>query len=210
MSDVIEKLTPEQEAQIDVYLKKWLDVGYKVEAMDVQKAKDAVDFIYTKLLNLPTPPIHIVHSPLEGQILCNKLARNVDARALKPGETLEYYEMARSNWWMSSYAFYDYVLHVLFPEKDSEFPLFNEFLEHSHHLHFLWTFDEAAIICNFPEEINIDPVDRKMHDPLKPAVKYRDGYSVYAYKGESFDREEWLKVTAKYQSPLGQTIFQKI
>lgn len=210
MSEVIDKLTPEQEAQIEVYLNKWLSLGYKTEAMDVEKAKAAVDFIYTKLLNLPTPPIHIVQSPLEGQILCNKLARNVDARNLQPGETLEYYEMARSNWWMSSYAFYDYVLHVLFPEKSDEFPLFNEFLEHSHHLHFLWTFDEAAIICDFPSVINVEPVEGKLTATQTSSVVYRDGYEIFCYEGESMPKEEWMKVCAKFHSPLGQTIFQKI
>ncbi len=45
---IIEKLTPEQEAMLPVYEKKWLEIGLSTERANKEKAEDAIKKIYTK------------------------------------------------------------------------------------------------------------------------------------------------------------------
>ena len=203
---MIDKLTPQQEAQIQVYLKKWLDIGYRVDSIDKTKAVDAVHFFYEKILKISTPEIHFVSSPKQAQLLCNKLVHGINENSEKK---VEYFNIARSNWWMSYYAFYDYVLHVLFPEKVNEFQQFTEFLEHSKNFHMLWTFDKFTIVCDFPCAINLDE-EHKLHSNFTGALIYRDEYQLYSVNGETMKKDVWLDKTKQYHSSLGKEVFKKL
>jgi hypothetical protein len=50
----IEKLTPEQEALIPIYLEKWQKIALSTEAIDRQKASDAIKSAYN-LINISEP-----------------------------------------------------------------------------------------------------------------------------------------------------------
>jgi hypothetical protein len=203
---MINSITPEQESQVEVYLKKWLDVGYRTTTTDPVLAEAAVKFLYEQILDLKTPEIHYVKSPMEAQLLCNKLVNGI-----LPGgsEPLEYFEVARGNWWLSYYSFNDYLLNVIFPEKIGEFTKFTEFLEHSKNFHLLWTFDTFAVVCDFPSAINIDE-ESKLHSNFTGALVYRDGYSIYSQNGNVMDKKDWLEITKKYHSSLATEVFKKV
>ena len=203
---MINSITPEQEAQVDVYLKKWLDVGYRTATTEPDKATKSVEFLYEQILDLKTPEIHFVKSPMEAQLLCNKLVNGIDAGSTEP---LEYFEVARGNWWLSYYSFNDYLLNVIFPEKVAEFEKFTAFLEHSKHFHLLWTFDTFAVVCDFPSAINIDE-ESKLHSNFTGSLVYRDNYQIYAQNGTVMDKKEWNEVTKKYHSSLASEIFKKV
>lgn len=203
---MINSITPAQEAQVDVYLKKWLDVGYRTETTDESKATDSVKFLYEEILDLKTPPIHFVKSPMEAQLLCNKLVNGIEPGSKEP---LEYFEVARGNWWLSYYSFNDYLLNVIFPEKIGEFTKFTAFLEHSKHFHLLWTFDTFAVVCDFPSAINIDE-ESKLHSNFTGSLVYRDDYQIYAQNGTVMEKKDWVEVTKKYHSSLATEIFKKV
>jgi hypothetical protein len=62
---MIKELTENQKKQLPLYLKKWLDVGYRTEAIDREKAKESVNFIYTDILNIDKPKYYIfLDSPM--------------------------------------------------------------------------------------------------------------------------------------------------
>lgn len=203
---MIEQITPEQEAQVDVYLKKWLDIGYRTKTTDENKAKESVEFLYKEILEIKAPTIYFVKSPMEAQLLCNKLVNNIQEGSK---EQLEYFEVARGNWWLSYYSFNDYLLNVIFPEKIPEFNMFTQFLEHSKHFHLLWTFDTFAIVSDFPSQINIDE-ESKLHSNFTGSLVYRDDYQIYAQNGTVLGKKEWFDQTKKYHSPLATEIFKKI
>jgi hypothetical protein len=203
---MINSITKEQEDQIEVYLKKWLDIGYRTETMDENKSRDAVNFFYSNFLKIKTPEIHFVKSPMEALLLCNKIVHGITPESKEP---LEFFEIARSNWWMSYYAFGEYLLDVIFPEKTPEFTEFKEFIEHSKNIHLMWTFDKFAVVCDFPSEINLDSESR-LHNNLKGSLIYRDGYSLYSQDGEVMSKEDWLDKTKKFHSKLGREIFKTL
>lgn len=203
---MIDEITQEQKDQVDLYLKKWLDIGHQTNEMDQGKAKKAVEFLYEKILEINTPEIHFVKSPMEAIKLCNKLVNNIEYDSK---ENLEYFEVARGNWWLSYYAFNDYLLNVIFPEKISEFNKFTEFLEHSKNFHLLWTFDTFAVICDFPTVINLDD-DKKLHSNFSGALIYRDGNSIYARNGRTMLKKEWDEETKRLHSKIGSMIFEDL
>lgn len=203
---MLEKLTNEQEAEIQNYLEKWLKVGYRTETQDVEMAKEFVHFLYDKFLSLPVPEIYFVDSPLAGQKLINKL----DNDGVEPDKgSLQYYEPARENWWMSYFSKYDCVLNVLFPEEKSQFELFQKFLDYSENCHMMWALDKAVVICDFPVSINASK-EIGLDSKFGPSVLYKDGYATYALEGTSMDKEDWERETAKYKSTLAGEIFKKI
>lgn len=200
---MISKLTPVQESQIDVYLQKWLEIGYRTAPIEQDKAFNAVSFFYKDILKKNIPAnIHFVSSPLEGQLLCNKLAGNSQS-------DLKYFEIAYSNWWISYYGMYDYILHVLFPQESHTFKLFTMFLEHVKNIHIIWMFDNTAILCDFPSAINVDK-DSNLHSHFTGALVYRDGYQVYSINGSVLSKDEWAVKTVMYQSSLGKEIFKAL
>jgi hypothetical protein len=70
----INKLTKEQENLIPLYFKKWIDVGYRTDTIDREKAKESIDFLYEKILKISKPKNYIfVDSPMACQITLNLL-----------------------------------------------------------------------------------------------------------------------------------------
>lgn len=46
---------------------------------------------------------------------------------------------------------------------------------------FVWTYEDVAVICDRPTQINLE--DGRLHCPDGPAIAYDDGFAVYAWKG---------------------------
>ena len=69
---MISKLTPEQEAKIPEYLNYWLGIGLRTETIDREKAKEAVNFLYTKIIKIDKPKQYIfLDSPMACQLFLN-------------------------------------------------------------------------------------------------------------------------------------------
>src|SRR6266478_4021071 len=70
----ITKLTAQQESLIPVYLKKWQDAGYRTKTTDRNKATNAVNFLYEKIMKIDKPKyIIFLDSPMACQIAANLL-----------------------------------------------------------------------------------------------------------------------------------------
>jgi hypothetical protein len=114
-----------------------------------------------------------LHSQLNSQLLSQLNSQKIEY----------FYETQANNWWYTGYyAFYDFVLNVLMPDKKSDFQLFEEFLGHFRQLHKSYFFEDLAIISDFPKEIHID-VAHRMHHETQAALIYRDTYSLYSLNG---------------------------
>jgi|GEM_PF-2208272 len=69
---MISKLTPEQESKIPEYLNYWLSVGLRTETIDRERAKESIDFLYTKILKIDKPKQYLfLDSPMACQIFLN-------------------------------------------------------------------------------------------------------------------------------------------
>ena len=70
---MITKLTKTQQSKVKVYLKKWLDNGYRTKSVDKKKATKAIHFMY-QLMKEPKPKyIIFLDSPMACHLACNLL-----------------------------------------------------------------------------------------------------------------------------------------
>jgi hypothetical protein len=80
----IDRLTPEQEALIPVYKKKWEKIAFSTERIDRDKASDTIKAVY-QLIGKKNPKIFFYNSPceyiLEFWILSESLDINFKAKS---------------------------------------------------------------------------------------------------------------------------------
>jgi hypothetical protein len=72
------------------------------------------------------------------------------------------------------------------PEKKADFKLFTDFVEKWSELHQFFPFKDIVFISDFPQEISRNH-RQQLHADMKPALSYRDTYSVYALNGVRVD-----------------------
>lgn len=177
---MITELMKEQEDLIPVYLKKWLDVGYRTTTTNQKKCKKAIDFLYVDILEMEKPSEYIfLRSPMECQVEINKRAGNVKN---------EYYYESRGNWWNNWYWHYDFILNELLPNEKEGLVEYSKYLDFSKEFHKIYMFDNIVFISDFPESILINS-DDDLHSVDSESIKYRDGYSLYSLNGITVPKE---------------------
>ena len=100
----------------------------------------------------------------------------------------EYIYETRSNLWGPYYHLYSFILNEIFPDKKPEFEKFTEFMSLNRNHHHIYLYDEMAFISNFPEKISKNE-NLELHCETGPAIKYRDGFEVYALGGIRIAKE---------------------
>jgi len=177
---MINELTQEQEEQLSVYRDKWLKIGLDTQSM-TDENKDAVrgliDRIYSQV-NL-TPPKDIIwaRSPVEAIQEAKKLDPDADGSSLLNGFCYGAHEAS----WLS---FYDYCLNVLGLECCN--PLVPH-MELAKIAGWWLPFEDVAIVSEKPAEVHLE--DGVLHCDGGPAIRYEDGYCVWALHGVRVPQE---------------------
>jgi hypothetical protein len=69
---MINKLSQKQEAKIPEYLNYWLAQGRRVQTIDRERAKESINFLYTKILKIGKPKQYLfLDSPMACQLFLN-------------------------------------------------------------------------------------------------------------------------------------------
>lgn len=179
----IDKLTPEQESQIEVYNKRWLDYGLTCESADRSAAEAAVLEAYDSA-KLPRPKdILWARSPQEGALLAARRANSTKE------PTKEQLGSAYDNscfgqhdaGWLAFYAFCREVL-GLEKETDELVPLFK--LAQS--CGWWYPYSDFVVLCERPLVCKIDDRQR-LHCADGPAIAYPDGFKLYVWHGIQVD-----------------------
>ena len=185
---MISKLTQEQESKVPEYLNYWLSVGLRTELIDRERAKESIDFLYTKILKMDKPKqYHFLDSPMACQIFLNGSNQLENQLRNQLGNQLGNQKMqityeTRTNWTQYYYWHYSFVLNELFPEKKKGFSLFLEYLEHSKHYHHIYLSPDVAVFSDFPKTIAVNSKG-ELDNAQGKALEYRDGYGFYASNG---------------------------
>jgi len=182
---MIKKLTNKQKDMIPVYLKKWLDIGYRTKTIDKDKATKAIHFFYNDILNLKSKPkIVFLDSPLACQLAANSMFSK---------DKQKYFNYSPYLWnWSGWSGFYDFVLNELFPEKLEEFKKFTQLCEHWKNTHYYLLFSNIAFVSDFPKEIHLNNKN-DLHKTDGAALLYRDGFGLFRLNGVSVP--EWAITT---------------
>ena len=223
----IESLTPEQEAKIPIYLKKYYDKVYNGLKLDKEKAKGSIEYIYANA-GYKIPYIWFCQSPLQAQIIIN-LLKNKDKANLKANlgdnlvnnlrnnleanlkanlgnnlennlrnnleDNLRELKFESFSWYgnISDYGwtcFYDFINHELIPTYKTE--IWSNWLDLiDSNIYDMIQMDGLCIVIEMPTVVNVND-NKRLHSESSEAVKFNDGYSVYAWNGIIIP-EKWIK-----------------
>lgn len=173
---MIEKLTKEQEAQLPIYLERYIQIGLSTEKCDRVKAEKAVADSY-EYLKLAKPKFVWCDSPFKGAILAAQLAKgdeNITKQEVSEQAAKASYGSFES-YWISFYAFIAEQL----PVKHDH--LIDIIKDIATNCGVYWTFEDIVVMTEKP--IAIHMVDKKLHNPTGLAIEYPDGMGIYALSG---------------------------
>ncbi len=196
----IEKLTPEQEANLPVVRDRWLEIGLSTESADRQKAEKDIKAAYV-VAGLDEPSTILwARSPQEGAILAYLLEKDKvpQYKTLKGGDVYdlvkkfvdssEYKDSVHdissqlyncghglhdANW----LSFYDAFTGILDCVEDLR-PLMNL----AENCCWWWGFEDCVVLTEKPNYIMRDE-EHRLHHESRMALEYPDGFGIYAWHG---------------------------
>lgn len=187
MPKEIDNITPEQEARIPEWVDKWLKVGLSTERMDREKSKEAVEKI-CKVIDVENPEILFARSPKEAIMM------GTDAILGKKGTNRDYsqnrnklYGGQCSAGWVGYVTF---IRDVLDWENET-LEAFSYGEELCLHCGGVWWDDKVVVIHDRPEVLKMND-ENLLHSEHGPAIRYGDGWSVYAWNGTRIPGE-WIE-----------------
>jgi hypothetical protein len=181
MSKKIESLTANQEARFGEYVDKWLSIGLSTEPVDLEKAKTAACLAY-RLAGLEEPVnYHISDSPVDAIRIIKELApEKTDSDILS-----EMSYGSQDAGWLSFYNFFQEVVGLECTNK------LQGLMDLSKETGWVSFYDDTVVFQHRPEVIKFDDQNR-LHCEDGPAIRYRDGYSVYSWHGTRIPAE-WIE-----------------
>ena len=177
----IESLTKEQTDLFPVYVKEWIDIGTATGPVDLEPAKEAVCLAY-ELAGLPAPTKFMVaKSPVDAiriiQEMDSSLSKNDIFNSMIYG--------CQDASWLSFYAYFRDVVGLECCKK------LDGMIELAKHCGWLNVYEDVVVFQDRPEVIKFDDENR-LHCESGPAIRYADGFSVYAWHGTSVPKD-WIE-----------------
>lgn len=173
-SATIESLTPEQEAQFDTYVTRWIAIGLDAKPADRPRAERAVLALYAQELpDNPPPTLHWALSP-------DQALREIRAKGMEP---VWFFGQHAARW----LAFYEYMREVLGLVQETQdmvclFELARSCGWVSQHEHDVWLVERPRIQVNQAGDL---------HSTTGPAVEFPDGVRDYMFEGTIIP-EAWI------------------
>ena len=196
----IEKLTPEQEALLPAFVDYGLQYGLNTSPCDRPKAEAAIRAHYAAL-NRPEPKLIIwLDSPHQGAIGAAMLAGTKFSGAQVRAQVwAQVWDQVRDQVgdqvYRAAYGAQDMgwvawframqAIGVNLPKSADTIAAVSE------NVGWWWPFENAVIVTERPCVIKFDG-EKRLHCETGPAVEYRDGFGVYAWRGIRIP-PEWIK-----------------
>ena len=190
---MIEKLTDEQTAQMDVYRDKWIDIGLSCEPMNFEAAKSALVKAYETVgLSAPTQ-FYAVASPTAAIELIQKLDSSLRAKDI----INEFIYGCHEAGWLSYYEYFKDVCGIQDCAK------LDGLTEYSKQAGWASVYEDVVVIQDRPEHILFDDQGR-VHSETDAAIKYRDGTGVYMWHGVRVPAE-WINKKSELSAKTALT-----
>ena len=180
MMSKIDKLTDAQIAKMPEYVKKWTDIGLSTDPVDLENAKVAVCSAY-RLAGLKEPTMfYVADSPISAIDMIKKMDPSKSSQNI-------FNEMiygSQDAHWLGFYQFFSKEV-----DLDCVKPL-EGMIELANHTGWLNVYEDAVVFQHRPEIIKFD-AEKRLHCEDGPAIRYRDGYSLYSWHGTRIP-SEWI------------------
>jgi len=190
---MIESLTEAQVARFDEYVNKWLDIGLNTEPVDFENAKKAVCLAY-KLSGLSEPTnFYVAESPIDAIRLIKTLDPSMSDRQIFNDMSYGAHDAG----WLS---FYNYFQEVV--ELDC-CNVLQGLMDLSKYCGWVSFYEDIVVFQHRPEVIKFDD-EKRLHCETGPAIRYRDGYSVYAWHGVRVP-SDWIEKKSELTAQIALT-----
>ena len=171
MTDVIESLTPEQEAQIPVFYSEYLEIGWSTEPADRPTAESVMREFY-KQLEHKEPEFVWFDSPLAAQ---QTIEESTGEKAPLP-----VIDGSAEAHWLAFYMFCRTLKEDMYePDKDRLLLLWDRLARSCGPI---YPYENYCLMCERPKTALRD-AENLLHCDDGPALEYPDGFAVYAVHG---------------------------
>jgi hypothetical protein len=193
MTDKIESLTEEQTARFPEFVDKWLKIGLSTEPVDLENAKKAACLAYT-LAGLPEPTkFYVTDSPISAI----KLIKELDPSKSENDIFNEMSYGAHDASWLSFNNYFQEVLNLEVCNK------LQGLMDLAKYCGWVSFYEDTVVFQHRPEIIKFDDQNR-LHCETGPAIRFRDGYSVYAWHGTRIP-SEWIEKKSELTAKIALT-----
>lgn len=176
----IKSLTPEQTARFGEYVEKCIAIGLNTDEVDLDNAKLAMCKAY-RIAGLKEPTqFHVVDSPTAAI----DLIQTLDPSKKKIDILNEMCFGSMDISWISFYKYFNEVVGL-------ELEKITGLLELTQHTGWYNAYEDVVVFQHRPEYIKMDDTNR-LHCENGPAIRYRDGYSIYSWHGTRIP-SEWIE-----------------
>lgn len=208
----IEKLTPEQEALMPVYVDKWIKIGTDTVQTDEATAKEIVkDFRDLIKMDSEVPTI-FAENPIEAWVLCCLHEQNVPLDKLQdtmrsvfagnrdytiPKASLPFNDISLC----STFSFYDYMINVVGVKLEDDLQKKYEVWERTSKVRGIYPLETLTVVCKKPLEVHLNEA-KVLHRDGGPALVFggEGDFKVYALNGVAVP--EYLAVTPSHEIDL--------
>ena len=190
---MIKELTPAQNAAMDVYRDKWIDIGLSTETIDRDNVTAALAMAYRAVDLNPPSEVLFAAGPREAVTIFRGLFPNAQWKDFNNNIIYGNHE---ADW--ASYV--DYFQSVV----DLDLSKGNGLIELIKTSGWAWISADRAIIIDRPSHIHMDE-NNVLHAEDRPSILYRDGFAVYSWHGQRVPRD-WImnKESLTPEMALGQ------
>ena len=181
----IESLTKEQEGRLDEFRDKWLKIGLCTDLADFEECKAAAIDAYKEAGLEPPTNFYLFDGPQSAAKGILKLEGKKETKEDIRNKVSEMSFGCHDAGWLS---FYDYFYEVCGLEVCAKLRPLNRLAMNCG----WWSaYEDTAVFQHRPAEIHLDE-NNLLHNENGPAVKYRDGFTVYAWRGTRIP-SEWIE-----------------
>lgn len=186
---MIEKLTPQQEKDLIAWREEWFKVGMDTSPADRERAQEAVFKMY-KRVGMENPESVWCQSPKDA-------LEKIKLNGGDPSEALNSCFYGQQECYFEAFYLFCEKIGVKYKEEDAK--LLRVWEKISRSCNWWIPYDDFCFFVEKPEIVSMNS-NMRIHSETGPAVKYRDGFSIYAINGvivPSFVVEEPIKITVQ-------------
>ena len=169
---MIEKLMPEQEKDLVLWREKWYKIGLDTSCADRESAQEAISEMYRRIGKAPAEFIW-GDSPKE-------LLEKIQEKGGDSNEALSSFLYGQQECYFEAFYLFCEKIGVKYKEEDSK--LLRVWERISRSCNWWVPYEEFCFISEKPEIVSMSS-QMRIHSETGPAVKYRDGFSLYAING---------------------------
>jgi len=189
----IKELTKEQQDLLPIYRERWSKIGLSTEPLNFEKAKLAVCQAYESAGLQKPINFYKTKSPVDAIRLIKKLFPEYKRDEILSGMLFGNHDAN----WLSFYEYFRDVCKIKICHK------LDGLIDLAQHCGWLNVYKDTVVFQDRPEIIKIDEQNR-LHNEIGPAIKYRDGFSIYSWHGISIPKE-WIENKADLSPKMALT-----